>query len=109
MPTFTREQLQDTGTRLFVAAGVPEPVAQQVTQSLILSNLIGVDSHGFVRIPQYLDAIKSGMIVPTAEPEIVRDNGVALLLDGHGAFGQIVRAALQNWVSSAQKNPPSAQ
>lgn len=105
MPTFSREQLQSFGTQIFVAAGVPEPIARQVIESLLLSNLIGVDSHGFVRIPQYLDAIKSGMIVPNAEPEVVRDNGVAVLLDGHSAFGQIVaRRAAELAIGRAKKS-----
>ncbi|HZQ05847.1 MAG TPA: Ldh family oxidoreductase [Anaerolineae bacterium] len=104
MPTLTKEQLEETGTRIFVAAGVPSATARQVVQSLVLSNLLGVDSHGFVRIPQYLEAITAGTIVPDAQPEVVRDNGVALLIDGHNAFGQIVaRRATELAIERAKK------
>jgi LDH2 family malate/lactate/ureidoglycolate dehydrogenase len=57
---------------------------------LVLSNLLGVDSHGIVRIRNYMDSIRVGAIVPGAQPAIVRDNGVSVLMDGRKAFGQIV-------------------
>ena len=75
--------------RLFLAAEVQQHVAQEVVDSLVLSNQMGVDSHGIVRIRNYVDSIASGAIVPGAEPEVVRDNGVAVLMDGRKAFGQI--------------------
>lgn len=90
MPLFYVADLVDVGTRIFVAAGAPEPVARRVADSLVLSNLLGVDSHGIMRIPQYLNEIEAGGIVPDAEPKVVRDNGVAVLMDGQDAFGQIV-------------------
>ena len=46
MFTFSAEQLREIGMRLFPAAGVQEHVAQEVVDSLVLSNLMGVDSHG---------------------------------------------------------------
>lgn len=90
MQTFAVNKLVEIGTRIFVAAGAPEPIAKCVAYSLVLSNLLGVDSHGIIRIPQYLKEIKAGGIVPDAEPAIVRDNGVVVLMDGQNAFGQIV-------------------
>jgi len=90
MPTFTATKLVEIGAVIFVSAGVPEPIARRVAGSLVLSNLLGVDSHGVIRIPQYLDEIEAGGIVPDAEPRVVRDNGALVLMDGQNAFGQIV-------------------
>ena len=90
MPVFTASTLLDVGTRLFVATGAPEPVAKRVAESLVLSSLVGMDSHGILRLPQYLEQIEKGTIVPSAQPEVIRDQGVAALMDGHWAFGQIV-------------------
>lgn len=105
MPTFTQAQLEESATRIFVAAGVDETVSRQVVQSLVLSNLMGVDSHGIVRIPQYLEAIRSGIIQPEAKPEIVRDNGVAILADGCRAFGQLAaRWAAEIAIERAKKS-----
>jgi len=105
MRTFTVAQLFDIGMRVFVGSGVPEPVAKQVVESLTLSNLYGVDSHGLVRIRNYFDAIKAGAIVPDAEPEVVRDNGVAVFIAGHKAFGQIVsKRAMRLAVAKAKEH-----
>ncbi len=105
MPTFKQEQLVDFGTRIFVAAGVQEPYATRVVESLALSNLLGVDSHGFVRIPQYLEAIAAGTIHPDAEAEVVRDNGITILLDGCGGFGQVIaRQAALMGIERAKKS-----
>jgi len=90
MPTFSADQLLGIGMRMFTAVGVQESIARQVVQSLILSNLLGVDSHGFARIPNYLHAIKVGWIVPDAKQEVLADNGVVMHMDGHNAVGQIV-------------------
>lgn len=104
MPTFSADELVAIGTRIFVAAGTPEPVAKRVAGSLVLSNLVGVDSHGVIRIPQYLEGIEAGEIVPDAEPAIVRDNGVVVLMDGQNAFGQIAaERAMQLAIERARK------
>lgn len=90
MRRFKATELVEIGTRIFVTAGAPEPLARRVADSLVLSNLLGVDSHGVIRIPQYLKEIEAGGIDPDAEPKVVRDCDVAALVDGQNAFGQIV-------------------
>ena len=105
MPIFTAEQLQSIGTRIFLAARAPEAVARRVSASLVLSNLMGVDSHGVIRIPQYLDGIKAGVIDPQARVEIVKDNDVAVILDGHNAFGQVAaEEAMQAAIDRARRS-----
>ena len=89
MRRMAADELVDIGTRIFVAAGAPEPIARRVADSLVLSNLMGVDSHGIMRVPQYLRGIDAGSIVPDAQPKILREDGAVVLMDGHRAFGQI--------------------
>jgi LDH2 family malate/lactate/ureidoglycolate dehydrogenase len=101
---FSAEQLTDMGMRLFLARGIRKHIAEQVVDSLVLSNLLGVDSHGVVRIRNYFDSIDVGAIVPDAEPKVVRDNGVAVILDGQKAFGQVAaRRAARMAIRKARK------
>jgi LDH2 family malate/lactate/ureidoglycolate dehydrogenase len=92
MPTFTAQQLQRVGQAIFEAGGAPRDVAQRVSDSLVISNLMGHDSHGVIRIPSYLRSIERGRITPQAQPEVVRETATTALLDGHWAFGQVVAA-----------------
>ena len=70
--------------RIFVAAGTPARTAEIVAASLVLSNLKGVDSHGVMRVPEYLGHIESGRIVADAEP-LVERNGVSCASPAAGA------------------------
>ncbi len=109
MPTFAADQLQNIATCIFVAAGAPEATARRVSASLVLCNLMGVDSHGVIRIPQYLEGIRSGTIDPHAHVEIVKDNGVAVVLDGHNAFGQVAaEQAMRAAIERARRNAVGA-
>ena len=104
MPVFSAQKLEEVGVRIFKAVGTREPIAREVIQSLVLSNLMGVDSHGVMRIPNYLDAIEVGWTEPNAEPEIVRENEVSALMHGKNAFGQIAaRRAMLTAIGKAQK------
>jgi LDH2 family malate/lactate/ureidoglycolate dehydrogenase len=49
-----------------------------------------------VRIRNYFDSIDNGAIVPDAEPVVVRDNRVAVLMDGNKAFGQVAASKAMN-------------
>jgi LDH2 family malate/lactate/ureidoglycolate dehydrogenase len=105
MRIFRSLELVDLGAKILVAAGVPQSTATEVVESLVLSNLIGVDSHGVVRITQYVNALKSGAIVPDAEPVVVRENDVIVLLDGSKGFGQIVsKKAMRLAIDKARGN-----
>ena len=103
MPRFSASALIAMGVQLFVAAGVPETTAAELMNSLVLCNLMGVDSHGIVRIGQYIDALKTGAIVPDSRPKIIRENEVIAVLDGCKGFGQIVaRQAMQLTIDKAR-------
>ena len=54
MPTIKAETLERVTRDIFVAWGVPKDDAACVAEQLVLANLRGHDSHGAIRIPQYV-------------------------------------------------------
>lgn len=74
---------------IFKSVGVPSEIAEQVTKSLVSTSLVGIDSHGVILLPRYVEEIKERLIIPDAEPEIVVDKGVLSLISGNRGFGQI--------------------
>jgi hydroxycarboxylate dehydrogenase B len=105
MLSYKRNDLVNLGVKIFSAAGVDEKMAEELMDSLVLSNLIGVDSHGIVRIAQYMTALKTGAIVPDAQARIIRENQVIVILDGSRGFGQIVsKRAMRLAMDKARNN-----
>jgi uncharacterized oxidoreductase len=90
MPVFTKEQLESVTSAIFKAAGSPDPVASRLGQALVASNLMGVDSHGVVQIPGYVQWVREGQVQPAAEMEVVRETATTAIIDGHWGFGQVV-------------------
>jgi uncharacterized oxidoreductase len=97
MPVFSREYLCEVGAALFAAAGVPTSSAEVVADLLADANAVGHDSHGVIRIPQYIRTIEKGEIVPEAQVEIVRETAVSAVMDGHWGFGQVVMDRAVVW------------
>lgn len=93
MPTLTAEQLRILGDQIFRAAGVSDGIARRVSESLVEANLTGHDSHGVIRIPQYLEFLREGKTDPEAQLEILSETATTALLDAHWAFGQVAAAA----------------
>ena len=75
---------------MLTAGGAAPGHAAIVANHLADANLAGHDSHGFIRIPQYLEGIERGKLDPKAEPEVVRERGGVIQIDGHSTFGQVV-------------------
>jgi uncharacterized oxidoreductase len=79
--------------REFVAAvarrmGADADVAAELARHLVGSNLAGHDSHGVIRVPQYVGDMDRGEIVPSARPVLARERGVAALVEANRGFGQ---------------------
>ena len=89
MPTLTMDQIADAAAALFAAAGTSSEDARTVAGLLAEANCAGHDSHGLIRVPQYLAAIEDGRIDPAAEVEVARETSITAVLDGHWGFGQV--------------------
>ena len=84
--------LTDLSQKVFEAVGCPPDIAKRVTASLVDANLCGHDSHGVIRIPTYVEAVREGHVVADARPSVLRQTGVTALVDGHWTFGQVSAA-----------------
>jgi LDH2 family malate/lactate/ureidoglycolate dehydrogenase len=73
---------------MFRAAGTPEHIATSVAGSLVLANMKGHESHGLVRLPGYIAAIKAGHIRAAEEARLVSAQRSAAVVDGCWGFGQ---------------------
>lgn len=90
MPTIDNRTLSHFTAEIFVAYGIPFEVANVVANSLVDSNLKGHDSHGVIRIIDYIDWLQKGWFDPNAKLEVIKDQGVVLMVDGHFQFGQLI-------------------
>src|SRR5262249_49016579 len=89
VPTFPAPVLQTFAEALFHGAGVPADEAKRTSQSLIEANLCGHDSHGLIRIPQYLEAIADGRLRAGAPFTVVKETAAVLVVDGGRGLGQV--------------------
>lgn len=105
MPTVSAQSLHQLVTDLFAAAGTPDDIAQLVAKSLVESDLVGHDSHGVVRVRQYLDAMRAGDLTADARPNIIRDNGAVFTVDARRGFGQLAAGfTMQNAIARAKEH-----
>jgi len=90
MPTFRHDSLEKIGSQIFRSIGVTQQGADWIAHLLVRANLRGHDSHGVIRIPQYIDSWRKGEIDAKAEPVVVQDGPATARVDGKFGFGQIV-------------------
>lgn len=104
MPTHPAQPLRLLCTRIFEAAGASAGEAEIVSDSLITANLLGHDSHGIIRVMQYIKSIREGAIVPGAPLEVLKETESTLKLDGHWNFGQVTaRLGMQKAIEKAHR------
>ena len=105
MITLSPSTLTRLVSQIFDAVGTDQADAGQVATSLVGSNLAGHDSHGVIRVPQYLTSIGQGNIQPQAQPVIAHEMGAITRVDARHSFGQIAaRFAMQISIAKAQQH-----
>jgi hydroxycarboxylate dehydrogenase B len=82
------DALTDFCADIFACAGCEPQEAGRVSASLVDSNLTGHDSHGVIRVPRYVDWVRSGDLIPNQSMERVVDTPVIGVVDGRFGFGQ---------------------
>ncbi len=105
MPRFTPETLTGLVAGIFSAARSPREEAEWVAQSLVRANLLGLDSHGVIRVPQYIKQVKKGEIVPGAKIEVERETPSSAILNCRWGYGQMAaKCATELAMDKARKS-----
>jgi LDH2 family malate/lactate/ureidoglycolate dehydrogenase len=100
-----KDDLHKFVSDLFKAAGTSSTDAQTIAEVLVWANLRGVDSHGVVRIPRYLELFESGEAKAVPAMHIERPRPGAIFIEADGAPGPVALVrAMQEAIAAARKN-----
>ena len=83
------EYLEDLSTAIFQHHGTPADDARTVARLLVEADLMGLHSHGILRVPQYVGDIRQGTIVPGTELRVTEQTPTAAMVDAQWNFGQV--------------------
>ena len=98
-----RDSLHQTVSGIFSAAGCSNEHAATVADVLVWANQRGVDSHGVVRVPRYIEMFKSGEAKARPAIKIHHPRSAALVVDADGAPGPIaLQAAMMAAIEAAR-------
>jgi LDH2 family malate/lactate/ureidoglycolate dehydrogenase len=98
MRRLTADELRATTAAIFRAVGTEDEEASIVADSLVDAELCGHQSHGLIRVSEYLRFIREGAIVPQAQPQLIDDGGTTIVVDGNWGFGQVVARHATQWL-----------
>jgi uncharacterized oxidoreductase len=84
------DALTDFCAEVFTRVGCRSEEAGRVSASLVDANLTGHDSHGVIRVPRYVDWVRTGDLIPNQSIKRLVDTPVIGVVDGRFGFGQIM-------------------
>lgn len=94
--TFPRERLLDFAAAAGRHAGLDESAVDLFAESLVEADLRGIDTHGVVRTPAYVEGFLRGHLNPTPRLREVRRKGAVAVYDVDNGLGGIVGQQLMD-------------
>jgi len=94
--TVTATALRNMAHGLLVHAGLSNSNANLVADTLVESNLRGIDSHGTARLLHYLNRIEQGSIDSKAKPQFEKQAPAMGMVDGQHGLGQLAMMEATN-------------
>lgn len=83
------DELRELVAATFRRCGMGEEDAPLLADSLVAADRRGVHSHGVLRVPEYVKKLTGGGVDPRGRPQVVRDVGACLVVDGGNSMGQV--------------------
>ncbi len=84
------ERLESLTAAIFAAAGCQHEEADRIAGYLVEANLVGHDSHGVIRVPSYVEWLRTGKVLAGRTIDIAFENDAIAVVDGRFGFGQTV-------------------
>jgi uncharacterized oxidoreductase len=79
--------LEEFASSVFRALGADAEIAAEAGRHLVRANLSGHDSHGIIRLAQYVAQTGAGDLKPAERPVVVKQSAVTALIDGCRSVG----------------------
>ena len=89
---------------LFASTGMTEEDAATCADSLVQTNLWGIDSHGVLRVPIYIKRLRSGAMNKAPEITSVQDVGALEVLNGDDGCGYVIGKKAMNMALDKAEN-----
>ncbi|HDI12975.1 MAG: sulfolactate dehydrogenase [Hadesarchaea archaeon] len=103
------EQEKKVIRKLLLALNVSEDEANATAEVLTEGDLRGLASHGLLRLPYILRALRRGTIVSNASVKVVRETPATALVDGgHGLGHYVATCAMRLAIEKAKKQGVAA-
>ena len=103
------KELEALSVLILSAMGCDEETAHFVARHLVDASLKGVDSHGVMRLNQYVEQANEGYFLPIGRPQLKQNGKGAWLVDGQRGFGMpAMHLAVDTAVAQAKKQGISA-
>lgn len=97
--------LFDLGCHVLQKQGAPLGVAKRVVKELLNNEISGYDSHGLLRLLEYVRAIQQGDIIPTNQPLLNKKNKFVTEIDAQKSFGVLsVHASAKALIDHLDQN-----
>jgi uncharacterized oxidoreductase len=93
MPTVSAPDLTELTKAVLLKKGATDTNAQTVAGLLVRADLTGHESHGVVRLLDYVTRIDQGAVNPTATGRLVVDAAAIGVYEAERAFGQVAASA----------------
>ena len=81
--------LRDFSASILSRGGFARPDAAKTADLLVWANARGVDSHGVMRIPRYIEMVQQGLINPDGKPHFASTFGATAVVEGENAPGAV--------------------
>ncbi len=105
MPIIFAPELKHLAAAIFAGAGATGEESKTVADALVEANLAGHDSHGVLRIPEYVRWMEGKLVNVGAHLQVVTETETFAVVDGNWGFGQVVgREAMQLAIEKAARS-----
>jgi len=99
------DRLRNLTTAVFQGAGCDAAEAARIAEHLVEANLVGHDSHGVIRVPSYVQWLRSGKVLANQKIDVTFENDVIAVVDGRFGFGQTIgEQAMQLGIDKCRKH-----
>lgn len=87
---YDAEKLKEFSIQIMCRCGLSREESEIFSDSLIRADLRGISSHGLTRLTAYARRVELGLVAGHVTPEITRDGGGVIAVDGKNGMGAYV-------------------